>query len=81
MWQYPWTDYVTKIQEFMYRDTTNVEHEMNYYTGNNWSHRNSNKRFKENFGSYTRKHSIHSLQKTAILGTPHIILKVLRFET
>jgi len=27
------------------------------------------------------KHSKDSLQKTAILGTPHIILKVLRFET
>jgi hypothetical protein len=33
----------TKIQEFMYRDTTNVEHEM-YDTSNNWSHWNSNKR-------------------------------------
>ena len=28
-------------------DTTNVEHEMCDYTGNNWSHRNGNKRFKE----------------------------------
>jgi hypothetical protein len=44
-----------KIQEFMYRDTTNVEHEMNDYADKNWSHRNSNKRFKENFGSHTRK--------------------------
>jgi hypothetical protein len=35
----------TKIQEFMYRDATNVEPEMYGYTGNNWSHRNSNKRF------------------------------------
>jgi hypothetical protein len=25
----------TKIQELMYRDTTNVEHEMYDYTGNN----------------------------------------------
>ena len=28
-----------EIQELMYRDTTNVEHEMCDYTGNNWSHR------------------------------------------
>jgi hypothetical protein len=27
-----------KIQQFMYRDTTNVEHEMYDYTGNGWSH-------------------------------------------
>jgi hypothetical protein len=40
----------------MYKDTTNVEHEMYDYTGNDWSHRNSNKRFKEKFVSHTRKH-------------------------
>jgi len=39
----------------MYRDTTNVEHEMYGYSGHNWSHRNSNRRFKEKFGSLTRK--------------------------
>jgi hypothetical protein len=39
----------------MYRDTANVEHEMYDYTGNNWSHRNCNKRFKDKFGSHTRK--------------------------
>jgi hypothetical protein len=44
-----------KIQEFMYTDTTNVQHEMNYYTGKKWSHRNRNKRFKENFGSQPMK--------------------------
>jgi hypothetical protein len=27
------------------------------------------------------KHSVHSLQKTAVLGTSHIILKVLQSET
>jgi hypothetical protein len=36
-----------KIREFMYTDTTNVEHEMCGYTANNWGQRNSNKRFKE----------------------------------
>ena len=39
----------------MYRDTTNVEHEMYDYTGNNWSHRNGNKRFKDKFVSHTSK--------------------------
>ena len=42
-----------KIQEFMYRDTTNVE--MYDYTSNNWSHWNSNEKLKEKFGSGTRK--------------------------
>jgi len=31
----------------MHRDTTNVEHEMYDYTGNNWSHWNSNEKLKE----------------------------------
>jgi len=44
-----------KIQEFMYRDTTNVEPEMYDNTSNNWSHRNSNEKLKEKFGSCTRK--------------------------
>ena len=44
-----------KIQEFMNRDTKNVEHEMYDYTGKNWSHRNSNNKVKEKFGSCTRK--------------------------
>ena len=36
-----------KIQEFMYRDKTNVEPEMYDYTSNNWSHWNSNEKLKE----------------------------------
>jgi len=44
-----------KIQEYMYRDTTNVEPEMCDYTGNNWSHWNSNEKLKEKFGSSTGK--------------------------
>jgi len=44
-----------KIQEFMYRDTTNVEPEMYDCTSNNWSHWNRNEKFKEKFGNYTRK--------------------------
>jgi hypothetical protein len=34
----------------MYRDTANVEPEMYGYTGNNWSHWNSNEKLKEKFG-------------------------------
>jgi hypothetical protein len=44
-----------KIQEFMYRDKTNVEPEMYDYSSNNWSYWNSNEKLKEKFGSYTRK--------------------------
>ena len=70
-----------KIQEFLYRDATNVEPEMYNFTSNNWSHWNSNEKLKEKFGNYTRKHLIDSLQNTAILGTSHIIWKVLQRET
>jgi len=44
-----------KIQEFMYRDTTNVELEMYNCTSNNWSHWNSNEKFKEKHGKFNRK--------------------------
>jgi hypothetical protein len=44
-----------KIQEFMYRDTTNVEPEMYDYTSYNWGHWNSNEKLKEKFGSGTGK--------------------------
>jgi len=44
-----------KIQDFMYRDTTNVEPEMYDCTSNNWSHWNNNEKFKEKFGSCTKK--------------------------
>ena len=70
-----------KIQEFVYRDATNVEPEMYDCTSNNWSHWNSNEKLKEKFGTYTRKtFDRDSLQKTAILGTSHIIRKVLQCE-
>jgi len=69
-----------KIQEFVYRDTTNVEPELYDCTSNNWSHWNSNEKLKEKFGRFLGKHSIDSLQKTAILGTSHIIRKLLRCE-
>jgi hypothetical protein len=36
-----------KTQEFMYRDTMNVESKINGHASNSQSHRHSNKRFKE----------------------------------
>ena len=42
----------TQIQEFMFRDATNVVHEMCDYTGNKWDHRKSNRKFKEKCGGY-----------------------------
>ena len=44
-----------KIQEFMYRDTANVEPEMYDHTSKNWSHWDSNEKLKEKFGSCIRK--------------------------
>ena len=70
-----------KIKEFMYRDVTNVEHEMYDYTGNKWKHQNSNKRFKKNLEAIPRKHSVDLLQMTATMGTSHIKWKVLQSET
>jgi hypothetical protein len=62
MWQYLQTEMLcnrkrkkVKIQEFMYRDTTNVEPEMYHYASNNWIHWNSNEKLKEKFGIRTRK--------------------------
>ena len=69
-----------KVQEFMYRDTTNVEPEMYDYASNNWSHWNSNEKPKEKFGSCTRKIFDRFTTKTGILGTSHIIRKVLQCE-
>jgi len=70
-----------KVQEIMYRNTTNVEYEMYDYTGNNWGHRNSNKSFKKDLETVPRKHSLESLKKTAVHGTSHIIRNVPQSET
>jgi hypothetical protein len=64
----------------MYRDTTNAELEMYECTSNNWSQWNSNGKLQENLEAIPGKHSIDSLQKTAMLGTSHIIRKVLQCE-
>jgi hypothetical protein len=36
---------------------------------------------KENLGAISEKHSVDPLHKTAVLGTAHIIRKVLQSET
>jgi hypothetical protein len=59
----------------MYREKTTAEPEMYDYTNNNWSHWNSNEKLNKNLEAIPRKHSIDSQQKTAILGTSHIIRK------
>ena len=46
---------IIKVQEFIYRDTTNVEPEMYDYTSNNGSQWNSNEKPKEKFGTCTGK--------------------------
>ena len=47
----------------------------------NWSHWNSNENLRKNLEAVPGKHSIDSLQKKSILGTSHIIRKVLQSET
>jgi hypothetical protein len=58
-----------------------VEHEIYDYAINNWSHQNSNKGVNKHLEAKSGTHSIDSLQKIAILGTLHIIQKVLQSET
>jgi hypothetical protein len=70
-----------KIQDFRYRDTTNVESKMYDYTSYNWSHWNSNEKLVGKLERYRGKHSIDLLPQTAILGTSHVIRKVLQCET
>ena len=71
-----------KIQEFMYRDTANVEPEMYDCTvlviiGATGIVTRS---LRKNLENVPGKHSINSLQKTAILGTSHKTRKVLQCE-
>ena len=44
-----------KIQQFVYRDTANVEPDMYDCTNNNWSHWISNEELKEKSGNCTGK--------------------------
>jgi hypothetical protein len=69
------------MQEFMYRDKTNVEPEMYDFTSNICSQRNGSEDFKKKFGSRTSKTFSTFTKQTAVLGTSHIIRKVLQCET
>jgi hypothetical protein len=69
-----------KIQVCMYRDKKNVEHEIFDYIGNNWSYRKSEERFKEEFGSHTRKTFNRLTTETAVLGNSHVIREGRWFE-
>jgi hypothetical protein len=63
----------TKIQEFIYRDTTNMEHEYMIIPVVIGATGIVPKVLKRNLKVIPKKNSIDSLQKTAILGTSHII--------
>ena len=47
-----------KIQDFMYRETTNVEPERYDYTSNNWSHWIITRSWRKNLEAVPGKHSI-----------------------
>ena len=65
--------------KFMFRDTTNVEHETQDYTGKIGAMGIVTKSLRS-MEAIPGKHSRDSLQKTAVLGISHIILKVLQSE-
>jgi hypothetical protein len=65
----------------MYRDTMNVEHEMYAIQVITGATGIITKGLKKNLGAIPGKHSVDSLQNTAILGTLHVIQKVLQSET
>ena len=60
MWQYQRKEMWRKRKQkrnwntSVYRDTANVEHEVRVHTSNNYSHGESNRRVKEEFGIHTR---------------------------
>ena len=59
-----------------------MEHEIYDHTiNNNWSGRNTNKGLKNILEAISGKHSIDSSQNTAILGTSHVMPKVLQSGT
>jgi hypothetical protein len=64
--KFSWTQ-GRKIPKYGPGDTTDVESEIYDYTSYNWSHWNSNENLRKNLEAIAEKHSIDSLQKTAIL--------------
>jgi hypothetical protein len=71
----------SRNQKVKDRDTINVENEMYDFTSNNLGHQNCNNGVNRYLEAKPGTHSIDSLQKVAILGTLHIIQKVLQSET
>jgi hypothetical protein len=51
------------------------------HTGNNWGHRNCKQKFTKMSGNNTRTTLNRFLTKNCLLGTSHIIRKVLQAET
>jgi len=71
-----------KIQEFMHRDKMNMEHEMCVIIpAIGGATRIVTEGLKKNFESMPGKHSVDAVQNTAILGTSHIIWKILQSES
>jgi hypothetical protein len=68
-------------KKLKYRNSENVEHEMLCHTSNHWGHRNYKRKFTKISGNNTRTTINRFPTKTAILGTSHIIRKVLQTET
>ena len=61
-----------KIQQFMCRNTANVDHAMCECTGDMWGHRNSNERFKDPFGSQSGEtYSRSSTKDSCIWNITH----------
>jgi len=69
-----------KIQEFVCRVTRNVEPEMYDCTSNNWSHWNSNGKLKKKIWKLYQETLNRFTTKAALLGTSHIIRKILQCE-
>ena len=69
-----------KIQEIMYRDTANVELNCTIIPVIIGDTGIVTRSFRKNLDALPGKHSIDSLQKTAILGTSYTIRKVLQCE-
>jgi len=66
------------MQGFVYRDTAHVDREVYDYTEGKWSRQDSNKMFKERFGTIQGKHLTDS---RITLGISHKIREVLWPET
>jgi hypothetical protein len=69
-----------KMQYSMYRNKTEMEHELYVDAGSNynynWSHWNNNKSFIEKWETVPGKYSADALQKTDIPGTSNVIRSV-----